>query len=352
MWSPWSSLSRERVAVKATFVTVVLIAAAASVFMDNKVELSTNESNLSLAERFVNEASMPEQKDQAQLRRLQEENKRKDRKRATNDGQSSMQTNAAAAEDCTSQFCQKQLSDACSIEYKVNNVMPPSITMVLVCEGSRWVGIGFSESGTMMNSDAVLGSPTGSKPFGRMKLITASLDDERAYGCVIIIANCASLCIYILMQMNRLQISNAFHRAEGHILLVIGSQLYLPLPSPLPFGFFHSLGPSFHNNLERILLDTLDAGRLGGATTLATFEDRRLGGARLGVEAGRLRDGTTLALLGGHIVGRLNACGGAAGCARSGTLLGVLFFGILTNEGIILCEGTSSSNWGGYLVGF
>lgn len=153
--------------MKATFVTVVVIAAAASVFNDNKVELSTNESNLSLAERFVNEVSMPEQKDQdkitsTQLRRLQEENKRKDRKRATNDGQSSIQTNAAAVEDCTSQFCQKQLSDACSVEYKVNNVMPPSITMVLVCEGSRWVGIGFSESGMMMNSDAVLGSPAGS----------------------------------------------------------------------------------------------------------------------------------------------------------------------------------------------
>ena len=158
LWSPWATLSREGMAVKATFVTVVLLAAATS-FLDHKV--ATNESNmLSLAEQFVNEASMPVQKEHemttsAQLRRL-EENKRKDRKRA------SMETYAAAAEDCTSHFCQKQLSDACLVQYKVNNVVPSTITMVLVCEGSRWVGIGFSESGNMMNSDAVIGSPAGS----------------------------------------------------------------------------------------------------------------------------------------------------------------------------------------------
>jgi len=164
MWSPWTALSRGGMAVKATFVAVVLIAAAASSFMENKVESSTNESSMqSLAERFVNDASTPTQKDQemttpAQLRRLQE-NKRKDRKKATYDDGQSMVTNAAAAKDCTSQFCQKQLSDACLVEYKVNNGIPTTITMVLVCEGSRWVGIGFSESGKMMNSDAVLGIP-------------------------------------------------------------------------------------------------------------------------------------------------------------------------------------------------
>lgn len=167
MLSPWSTLSRDGTAVKAkaTFVAAVLIAAVASMFLDNKVELPANESDMqSLAERFVNEASAfaPALKDQKmitkdQLRRLQE-NKRKNRKRTVHDGQS-MVKYAAVAEDCTSHFCQKQLSDSCLVEYKVNNIVPSTITMVLVCEGSRWVGLGFSESGRMLNSDAVLGGP-------------------------------------------------------------------------------------------------------------------------------------------------------------------------------------------------
>jgi hypothetical protein len=163
MWSPWATLSRGGIAVKATFVTLVLIAALASTFLGKEVESTNERSMLSLAERFVNEASTSTQKKRdmtipEQLRRLQE-NKRKDRKRTTFDGQSMAPYSGTDEEDCTSRFCQKQLSDACLVEYKVNNDVPPTITMVLVCEGSRWVGIGFSETGKMMLSDAVLGIP-------------------------------------------------------------------------------------------------------------------------------------------------------------------------------------------------
>lgn len=190
MWSPWATLSRGGIAVKATFVTLVLIAALASTFVDKEevVESSYESGVKSLAERFVNEASIPTQKKQEmapeQLRRLQE-NKRKDRKRATEDGQS-MVTNSGTANtvDCTTQFCQKQLSDACLVEYKVNSVVPPTITMVLVCEGSRWVGIGFSESGKMMYSDAVLGIPGRTTPEkyrlgGYDKSTVAPMEKER-----------------------------------------------------------------------------------------------------------------------------------------------------------------------------
>jgi hypothetical protein len=163
MWSPWATLSRGGIAVKATFVTLVFIAAMASIFLGKDGE-STNESGIeSLAERFVNQAYAPTQKKQDmavpdRLRRLQE-NKRKERKRTTQDGQSMIPFSGTDEEDCTSRFCKKELSDACSVEFKVNIVVPPTITMTLACEGSGWVGIGFSDNGKMMYSDAVLGIP-------------------------------------------------------------------------------------------------------------------------------------------------------------------------------------------------
>ena len=168
-WSPWGALSRGGSPIKLTFITLVLIAALASMIsMKEKVKQATTESSvpLSLAERFVIEGKSASA---TQNTRRAQENKRKDRKRtaADNGRQGNMITNAAMAgngEDCTSYFCQKKLSDSCLLEYKVNMVVPATISMVLVCDGSRWLGIGFSESGKMMQSEAVLGSPTGSIP--------------------------------------------------------------------------------------------------------------------------------------------------------------------------------------------
>ena len=165
-WSPWGALSRGGTPVKLTFITLVLIAALASMIsMKEKDKQATAESSvpLSLAEQFVNEGKSASA---TQNTRRAQENKRKDRKRtaADNGGQGNMITMAANGDDCTSYFCQKKLSDSCLLEYKVNIVVPATISMVLVCDGSRWVGIGFSESGKMMQSEAVLGSPTGSVP--------------------------------------------------------------------------------------------------------------------------------------------------------------------------------------------
>ena len=167
-WSPWGALSRGGTPVKLTFITLVLIAALASMIsMKEKDKHATTESRQrsisSLAERFVNEGKSASA---TQNTRRAQENKRKDRKRAAadNGGQGNMITMAANEEDCTSYFCQKKLSDSCLLEYKVNMVVPATISMVLVCDGSRWLGIGFSESGKMMQSEAVLGSPTGSVP--------------------------------------------------------------------------------------------------------------------------------------------------------------------------------------------
>jgi hypothetical protein len=161
------------VAIKATFITLVIVTALTSTFFLNKKVAQTKTASVqsSLAARFVNEATTFTQKNRSMdssehLRRAQE-NKRIFRNRITDfDKQSTVTKSAEAnAEDCTSSFCQKQLSDACFVEWKVNNVVPSTLSMTLVCKGNAWVAIGFSENGKMMASDAVLGIPgSGSNP--------------------------------------------------------------------------------------------------------------------------------------------------------------------------------------------
>eukprot|EP00984_Skeletonema_dohrnii_P034226 scaffold33508_cov96-Skeletonema_dohrnii-CCMP3373.AAC.2 len=72
---------------------------------------------------------------------------------------------AEVAAPCTIDVCNLELSHTCLLKYKVNNptlVTPVNtITFELVCEGEAWIGIGFSNDGQMVGSEAVLGMPGG-----------------------------------------------------------------------------------------------------------------------------------------------------------------------------------------------
>ncbi|KAL7496398.1 hypothetical protein ACHAWT_004652 [Skeletonema menzelii] len=71
----------------------------------------------------------------------------------------------AVAAPCTIDVCNLELSHTCLLKYQVNT--PTSITPVntitfeLICEGEAWIGIGFSNDGQMIGSEAVLGVPGG-----------------------------------------------------------------------------------------------------------------------------------------------------------------------------------------------
>ena len=68
-----------------------------------------------------------------------------------------------AESGCTQDLCTVEVSDDCTLAYRVNNGL--TITMELTCDGSdEWVGIGFSNDGKMQNSEAVLGVP-GNQPL-------------------------------------------------------------------------------------------------------------------------------------------------------------------------------------------
>jgi hypothetical protein len=78
-------------------------------------------------------------------------------------GESEATEDTAAESGCTQDFCTVEVSDDCTLAYRVNNEL--TITMELTCEGSdEWIGIGFSIDGKMQNSEAVLGVP-GNQPL-------------------------------------------------------------------------------------------------------------------------------------------------------------------------------------------
>lgn len=59
-----------------------------------------------------------------------------------------------------------EISDDCTLAYRVNGWDALTITMELTCEGvEEWVGIGFSTDGFMQNSEAVLGIPGNNQPI-------------------------------------------------------------------------------------------------------------------------------------------------------------------------------------------
>jgi len=59
-----------------------------------------------------------------------------------------------------------EISDDCTLAYRVNEWDALTITIELTCEGVKeWVGIGFSTDGFMQNSEAVLGIPGNNKPL-------------------------------------------------------------------------------------------------------------------------------------------------------------------------------------------
>ncbi len=60
-----------------------------------------------------------------------------------------------ASSDCTTQFCEKKLSDEYLLRYKVN-VEDATITMEAIYDGEAWVAIAFSEDEKMPGSDAVM----------------------------------------------------------------------------------------------------------------------------------------------------------------------------------------------------
>jgi hypothetical protein len=78
-------------------------------------------------------------------------------------GESEVTGVTTAESGCTQDFCTVEVSDDCTIAYRVNNGL--TITMELTCDGSdEWVGIGFSIDGQMQDSEAVLGVP-GNQPL-------------------------------------------------------------------------------------------------------------------------------------------------------------------------------------------
>jgi hypothetical protein len=64
---------------------------------------------------------------------------------------------------CTIDVCNLELSHTCLLKYKVNipTIVTPvnTVTIELICEGKTWIGIGFSNDGQMVGSEAVLGTP-------------------------------------------------------------------------------------------------------------------------------------------------------------------------------------------------
>jgi len=75
-------------------------------------------------------------------------------------------TPAGPAKDCTKEMCENQLSDDYLMRYQIN--VPDgttldvcadcTISMELIYDGDSWVSIGFSTDGSMVGSDAVIGS--------------------------------------------------------------------------------------------------------------------------------------------------------------------------------------------------
>ena len=81
---------------------------------------------------------------------------------------SSSANDAIFAEDGNSpdEFTELQLSDDCTLAYKVMPWDRVVISMELTCEGvEEWVGIGFSSDGLMENSEAVIGIPGNDAPL-------------------------------------------------------------------------------------------------------------------------------------------------------------------------------------------
>ena len=62
---------------------------------------------------------------------------------------------SAASSDCTTQFCEKKLSDEYLLRYMIN-VEDATITMEAIYDGEAWVAIAFSEDENMPGSDAVM----------------------------------------------------------------------------------------------------------------------------------------------------------------------------------------------------
>lgn len=59
-----------------------------------------------------------------------------------------------------------EISDVCTLAYRVNDLDTLTITVELVCEGvGEWIGVGFSSDGLMQNSEAVLGIPGNEMPL-------------------------------------------------------------------------------------------------------------------------------------------------------------------------------------------
>lgn len=67
-------------------------------------------------------------------------------------------TTVAPIPPCTQEWCREDLSPECQLKYRVNYQVgePNTITMDLSCEGNNWIGLGFSEDGNMVGSEAVI----------------------------------------------------------------------------------------------------------------------------------------------------------------------------------------------------
>jgi hypothetical protein len=63
--------------------------------------------------------------------------------------------------DCITNMCSLELSSDCLLKYQLNKTPIATVTIHLVCEGEAWIGIGFSNDGQMVGSEAVLAAPGG-----------------------------------------------------------------------------------------------------------------------------------------------------------------------------------------------
>lgn len=75
-------------------------------------------------------------------------------------------TTVAPIPPCTQEWCREDLSPECELKYRVNYLVgePNTITMDLSCEGNNWIGLGFSEDGNMVGSEAVIAA-VGQEPM-------------------------------------------------------------------------------------------------------------------------------------------------------------------------------------------
>mmetsp|Transcript_15266 Transcript_15266/g.33306 ORF Transcript_15266/g.33306 Transcript_15266/m.33306 type:complete len:343 (+) Transcript_15266:227-1255(+) len=83
-----------------------------------------------------------------------------DERESSNDGHAATTATTApdGNPDCTKEICSYELTESSILNYQVN-VPEGKLSMKLIHDGKSWLGLAFSETGRMVDSDAVIGIP-------------------------------------------------------------------------------------------------------------------------------------------------------------------------------------------------